>query len=114
MVKRGDIVLVDFDPAMRGEADKVRPSIVVTNDQANTHASSVVVVPLTSNTERVYPFQLFLPRRDTGLDRDSKAQVELMRSVSRRRLGGHVGSLSPALVGALDQRLRLHLKLDAA
>lgn len=114
MVKRGDIVLVDFDPAMKGEADKVRPSIVVTNDQANRYGSSVVVVPLTSNTERVYPFQLFLSQRDTGLERDSKAQVELMRSVSRRRLGEHVGSLAPALVHALDQRLRLHLALNVA
>lgn len=111
-MKRGDVVLVDFEPAMGGEADKIRPAVVVTNDLANAHGSSVVVVPLTSNIERVYPFQLLLPRQETGLDRDSKAQVELMRSVSRRRLGMRIGFLPPTLITALDQRLRLHLQLS--
>jgi mRNA interferase MazF len=111
VIRRGDIVLVDFDPGRSTEANKIRPAIVVTNDRANEHGSNVVAVPLTSNTERTYPFQLFLPAEQTGLQHDSKAQVELLRSVGRGRLGRRLGSLPKSLLEQLDQRLRLHLDL---
>jgi mRNA interferase MazF len=111
VIRRGDVLLVDFGPARANEADKVRPAVLVTNDQANEHGTNVAVVPLTSNTERVYPFQLFLRAEQTGLNKDSKAQVELLRSVSRSRLGRRVGGVPAALLAELDERLRLHLGL---
>ncbi len=111
-VRRGVIVLVDFDPARRAEAAKVRPAIVVTNDAANAHGTSVMVVPLTSDTATVYPFQVLVPADSSGLDRDAKAQVELVRSVSRTRLGPTVGALPDDLLAQLDARLRLHLGLE--
>lgn len=78
---RGEIRLVDLDPARRGEGDKTRPAVIVSIDGANTTAARlghgvVTVVPVTSNVDRVYPFQVLFPAADTGLDRDSKAQAE--------------------------------------
>lgn len=70
-----------------------------------------MVVPLTSNVSKVYPFQLFLPSGQVGLEKDSKAQVELTRSVSKSRLGERVGRLTPTLLEELSQRLKLHLDL---
>lgn len=110
-LNRGDIILVNFEPARPSEANKIRPSILVTNDQANLFGVNVMVVPLTGNLDRVYPFQLFLPAEQTGLEKDSKAQVELTRSVSKTRLGKRVGRLSEGLLGQLDERLELHLDL---
>ncbi|MGV6369030.1 type II toxin-antitoxin system PemK/MazF family toxin [Escherichia coli] len=34
---------------------KTCPAVIVSNDAANRNLARVVVVPLTSNTERVYP-----------------------------------------------------------
>ncbi|WP_253665477.1 type II toxin-antitoxin system PemK/MazF family toxin [Thermus scotoductus] len=65
-LRRGDILLVDFDPGSPGEAAKVRPAILVTNDVANAYSPVLVVVPLTSNISRIYPFELFLPADRTG------------------------------------------------
>jgi mRNA interferase MazF len=110
-LNRGDVILVDFEPARPTEANKIRPSILITNDQANLHGTNVVVVPLTSNVSRVYPFQLFLPSEQTGLDKDSKAQIELMRSVSKSRLDQRIGSLTRPLLEQLDERLKQHLGL---
>ena len=110
-VARGDILLVDFEPARHTEANKIRPAVVITNNQANLFGTNLMVTPLTSNVSRIYPFQLFLPSEDTGLDQDSKAQVELTRSVSKSRLGRTVGALPPHLLDALSKRLRLHLEL---
>jgi len=59
----------------------------------------------------VHPFQVLLRAEDTGLDRDSKAQAEQVRSVSVQRIGALVGSLPPAASAELDEALRLHLAL---
>lgn len=71
-MRRGDVVWVDFDPVRGSEADKPRPAIVVSNDGANRTAQRVAqevvtVVPVTSRTSRVYPFQVLLPPRSSGL-----------------------------------------------
>ncbi len=104
--RRGDIVLVDFDPARAGEAAKVRPAVVVSNDVANTLAPVVVVVPLTSNLSRVYPVEVVLPAQRTGTERDSKAQVQLIRHVSKRRLIKVIGHVPEDLMDEIDLCLR--------
>ncbi len=113
---RGEIRQVDLNPAQAGEADKLRPAIIVSNDGANTTAARlgrgvVTIVPVTSNTDRVYPFQVYLPSRECGLEIDSKAQAEQIRSVSVRRVGVHLGTVTPALVRKLDNALRVHLDI---
>jgi mRNA interferase MazF len=113
---RGEIRSVDLDPARPGEAAKRRPAVVVSNDGANAAAAGlgrgvVTVVPVTSNVERVYPFQVLLPAIATGLEQDSKAQAEQIRSVSMDRIGARLGSVPPALMAQVDEALRLHLAL---
>lgn len=115
-MRRGDIRFVDLDPARGTEAGKRRPAIVVSNDAANTTATRlgrgvVTVVPVTSNIERVHPFQVLLPAAMTGLPRDSKAQAEQVRSIDVQRIGQRRGSLSPQLLHQIDEALRLHLAL---
>lgn len=115
-MRRGEIRLVDLDPVRGSEANKRRPAIVVSNDGANTTAERlgrgvITVVPVTSSTTRVYPFQVLMDAASTGLDRDSKAQAEQVRSVAVERIGPRVGALSADLVTALDEALRLHLAL---
>lgn len=113
---RGEIRLVDLEPVRSGEANKRRPAVIVSNDNANATAARlgrgvVTVVPITSNTARVFPFQVFLPAEDTGIHKDSKARAEQVRSVSVDRLGPAVGRLPAHLMVRLDDALRLHLQL---
>lgn len=109
---RGEIFLVNFEPSVANEVNKTRPAIVVTNNTANQFNTTLMVIPLSSNTERVYPFQLFLAAEDTRLDHDSKAQVEQMRAVSKSRFGERLGKVQDGLMGALDSRIKLHLGLE--
>jgi mRNA interferase MazF len=71
----------------------------------------ITVVPVTSNISRVYPFQVLLPARLTGLVHDSKAQAEQVRSISVERLGLAIGEIPQELMAELDEALRLHLAL---
>jgi len=115
-MRRGEIRLVDLEPVRGSEADKRRPAVIVSNDGANAAAvrlgrGVVTVVPVTSVTTRVYPFQVLLRSSDTGLRSDSKAQAEQVRAVAVERLGARVGALPPGVMAALDEALRLHLAL---
>jgi mRNA interferase MazF len=115
-MRRGEIVTVSLDPARGSEAGKTRPAVVISNDAANATATRlsrgvITVVPVTSNTARIYPFQVLLPARQTGLPRDSKAQAEQVRSVAVERIGKRVGQLPASLITELDQALRVHLSL---
>ena len=115
-MRRGEIHLVNLDPSKSAEANKRRPAVIVSNDGANVAAERsghgvITVVPVTSSISRIYPFQVLLPARSTGLERDSKAQAEQVRSVSVERLGAGIGEVPQDLMDELEEALRLHLAL---
>jgi mRNA interferase MazF len=66
---------------------------------------------MTSNVTRIYPFQVLIPADATGLDVDSKAQAEQVRSISVERLGLAIGQVPHELMEEIDEALRLHLAL---
>lgn len=116
LVRRGEIHLINLEPARSGEANKRRPGVIVSNDGANVAAERtgqgvITIVPVTSNISRVYPFQVLLRANLTGLEHDSKAQAEQVRSISVERLGIAIGEVPPELMTELDEALRLHLAL---
>lgn len=113
---RGEIWLVDLDPARPGEANTRRPAVIVSNDTANRTAARlgrgvVTVLPVTSRVSRVFPFQVLLPAGEAGLRLDSKAQAEQVRSVSVERIGPMLGTVPADLMIRIDDALRLHLQL---
>lgn len=113
---RGEIRLVDVDPVRGSEANKRRPAVIVSNDRANAIATRlgrgvVTVVPVTSNIDRVFPFQALLPAAATGLRQDSKAQAEQVRSIAVERIGAILGRAPADVMAHLDDALRLHLRL---
>ena len=102
---------------MRGsEANKRRPAVIVSNDRANVIAAQlgrgvVTVAPVTSNIDRIFPFQALRPAGTTELPQDSKAQAEQIRAISVERLGAILGRAPTDVMVKLDDALRLHLQL---
>ena len=116
-MRRGEIRMVNFEPALGNESNKVRPAIIVSNDAANSMAETlgrgvITVIPVTSKTERVLPFQVLLPAAKTGLPRDSKAQVEQIRSIAYERFGRKVGSVPYEVMALIEDAIRLQLTLN--
>ena len=70
--KRGQIWFVSLDPVVGHEIGKKRPALVVSNDRNNQFAETVTVLPITSKTEKVYPFEVFLSKEEAHLPEDSK------------------------------------------
>ncbi|MGC1206655.1 MAG: type II toxin-antitoxin system PemK/MazF family toxin [Ornithinimicrobium sp.] len=115
-MRRGEIRLIDLDPVRGSAANKRRPGVIVSNDRANAAAARrgrgvITVVPVTSNIEKVYPFQALLVAAESGLRMDSKAQAEQVRSVDVQRVGPAVGRASADSMRDVDAALRIHLHL---
>jgi mRNA interferase MazF len=115
-MRRGDVYWVDLDPAMGSEVNKTRPAVIVSNDAANRAAERkgngiVTVVPITSNIDRVFPFQVLLAASNCGLPSDSKAQAEQVRALAYERLRSRIGTVPATNLRQIDEALRLHLSL---
>lgn len=52
---RGEVWWVNFDPSLGGEMQKTRPAVIVSNNSSNRTLNRIQVIPITSQTDRVYP-----------------------------------------------------------
>jgi len=116
-MKRGEIWLVECDPSRGSEANKTRPCVIVSNQVGidvvtRTQKGVLTVVPLTSNTKSVYPFQAFVSAVHSGLPKDSKAQCEQVRAADISRFTNKLGQLSAEQLAAVDDALIVQLGLD--
>ncbi len=111
---RGEIRWCDFGaPSVSGPA-KRRPVLVIQSDEYNrTRLATTVVVTLTSNTAAAsMPGNVFLPSGDTGLVKDSVANVTSVATVDRRDLDSHaVGQIPGHLMNKVESGLRQVLAL---
>nr|WP_285437989.1 type II toxin-antitoxin system PemK/MazF family toxin [Streptomyces sp. ISL-98] len=108
--------MIDYEPVRGSEANKARPSVIVSNDAANQSVQRmgrgvVTVVPMASNTARVFPFQVLLQAAECNLAKDSKAQCEQVRAVAVERVRHRIGVVPAQRMAEVDAALRRHLAL---
>jgi len=106
-MQRGEVWLVEFDPAVGSEIRKTRPAVIVSNDAANRNLSRVVVVPVTSNTGRQYPGEAVV----TVGEQSSKAMADQIMAADKSRLKRQLGTLSKTDMLAIDDAIKVHLAL---
>ncbi len=108
-IKRGDIWVAALDPTIGSEIRKTRPAIIVSNNVNNANSNVVSVIPITSNIEKVFAFEVFLSKGTGNLPKDSKAKTNQIRTIDKRRLAKFIGSLPAQYLEQVDIALRLHL-----
>jgi mRNA interferase MazF len=104
-IRRGDVWWVSFEPSLGGEIRKSRPAVIISNNAANAILNRVVVVPLTSRTDKIYPSETLV---HIG-ERESKAMADQIGTASKARLRSRIGALSPADVKLVEAAILLHL-----
>lgn len=107
-MKRGEVWWVSFDPAVGGEIRKQRPAVIVSNDAANKHLNRVQVVPLTSQTLKVYPSEALV----TFAGKQGKAMADQLATVSKLRLVNCGGELNSAEMHQVEQAIKIQLGLS--
>ena len=103
--KRGDVYWVAFDPAIGGEIQKTRPAVVLSNDFANQALNRVIVVPITSNVQRLYPGEA----RISVDGEERKAMADQITTASKLRLKGKLGKVSVDDIHLIEAAILLQL-----
>lgn len=106
-MKRGEVWWVEFDPSIGSEIRKTRPAIIISNDAANRNLARVMVVPLTSNVEHIYPGEALI----LSLNTQSKAMADQMVAADKGRLKTKLGILSRADMSAVEDAIKVQLGL---
>jgi mRNA interferase MazF len=107
-MKRGEVWWVEFDLSVGSEIRKTRPAVIVSNDAANRHLSRVVVVLVTSNTERLYPGEAAITVGGAG----RKAMADQIMAADKRRLKNRLDTLSKDDLLAVEDAIEVHFALS--
>ena len=111
-VKRGDIWLVNLDPTIGHEIKKSRPAVIIQNDVGNKYSPITIVAPITSqNIEKVYPIEVFLTRRGSGLEKNSKVLLNQIRAIDKRRLIKKLGKADYEMMNKINNSIKISLGL---
>lgn len=95
MVNQWDIHVCSLDPTIGSEQRGFRPVLVISNDAVNHAIPISTVIPLSSVKEgaKIYPTEVIIPAAATGLDRDSVAMIQQIRTLSHERLKRRVAQI---------------------
>jgi mRNA interferase MazF len=111
-IKRGNIYLVSLDPTMGSEINKLRPVIVVSNDTSNTYSNTITVLPVTSNTDRVFPFEVIITEGEGNLPKKSKAKADQIRTLDKSRIIKFIDVLESETMNQIEQAIKIHLAIN--
>jgi mRNA interferase MazF len=110
--KKGEIYLVNFDPTIGHEAKKKRPALIISNNIHNQYSPLVTVAPLSSNINKVYPFEVYVSKKSTGLSENSKIMIIQLRSVDQKRLINKIGNIEDnKIINQINKVISEHFAL---
>ena len=112
-IKRGDIVVADLDPTIGSEQGKIRPVLVIQNDVSNNFSPITIVAAITSKVyEKEFPTNVFLTKKESGLDKDSTVILNQIRSIDKIRVSKKISSLNYISMKKVDLAIKSSLSLD--
>jgi mRNA interferase MazF len=111
-VRRREVWLVDFGSPRGPEQAGKRPAIVVQRDDLTEDMVTVIVIPITSNLERLaIPTCVRIPSGEAGLTRDSVALCHHVQVRGKAWAIERLGELSAERMAEIDDKLQEALGL---
>jgi mRNA interferase MazF len=111
-IRYGHIYLVNFDPSVGSEYQKVRPALVIQSDEITAHSPLVTIIPISSRVEKKEPDDIVIPKDDKNrLLRTSVLKVHQISSFDKRRFIHRIGEVNRDIMNLVVMYLRKHFRL---
>ena len=112
-IKRGDVVLVNFEPVRGSEQGGIRPSLIIQNDIFNKYSPTTIVAPITSKLfKKEYPTNVLIKKEDSKLRLDSTILLNQVKTIDKSRIIKRVSLLDNFTLNKVDRAIKVSLALD--
>lgn len=107
---RGEVWLVNWNPARGSEQAGKRPALVIQNNIGNEKASTTIVAAI-SGSVKIYPMNIKVDPPEGGLERPSIIKTSQILTVSKGRLEKRIGQISEKKMKEVNRAIKLSLDL---
>lgn len=113
-VSRGDIFYADLSPVVGSEQGGTRPVLVVQNNVGNKYSPTVIIAAITSQLDKAkLPTHIELEKEKYNLIKDSVVLLEQLRTLDKRRLKEHVGTVDNLTMQKVDIAIMISLGITS-
>jgi len=109
--KRGEVWLVNWNPARGSEQAGKRPALIIQNDIGNEKASTTIMAAISSSV-KIYPMNVVINPPEGGIDRPSIIKTSQILTITKERLEKRLGSLSRDKMEDVGRAIKLSLSLS--
>jgi mRNA interferase MazF len=112
MFKQGQIWLVNFDPSIGHEYQKIRPALIIESDSYLPLGSLITVIPISSQITKNNLLDVLIPRDTMNrLMSDSLIKTRQISSFDQRRFIKLIGSCNAAVLQSVLTNISLFLDI---
>lgn len=112
-MKRGQIVIVDFNPVVGSEQGRIRPALIIQNDVGNRFSPLTIVAPITSRVySREFPTNVHIGQRASGLKKESTILLNQIRTIDKSRVKRTMRLVDGRVMDKVDLAIKISLGLD--
>ncbi|MEK6833766.1 MAG: type II toxin-antitoxin system PemK/MazF family toxin [Nanoarchaeota archaeon] len=111
-IRRGDIIIANFEPVKGSEQGGVRPALVIQNNISNEYSPTTIIVPITSKRQlKNYVTNVPILSKDSKLKKDSLILCNQIRTIDKLRIKKIISRLDPYLMFQVDLAIKISLGL---
>jgi mRNA interferase MazF len=113
----GDLVLFNHRPKDDTTIEKVRPALIISNENFNQHSINVIIVPLSSNIRINFPWQIVLSNtapffQETQLHVSSAIMCNAFFACAKTELRRQLGRIPQEILQQVMMKIRSILDID--
>ena len=94
MLKKGEIYLAKLNPKKGNEVGKIRPAVIISNDDENKILDTVILMPLSTDLiDNMEPYRMRIPQRE-NLKEDSDLLINQVKTLSKLRIKEKIATVT--------------------
>lgn len=109
IIKRGQLWLIDLEPASHRELHKKRPALIISDNSIQETTPYVIIIPTSSQVPKTIGVEMVLIGKKEGLNRSSVLLPLFIRSIDQERLVKKIGKVSNEILAQVEEAVQIVL-----